>query len=255
VKVNPFQKVLIIAYRVHNKLTAKHMVEEAMTKALVRKCNNCDKPFLKDGGCNRMKCDCGNRQCYVCEENVLDYTHFADPPNGKQCPLYGDMQEFLKKQVAVAQERMVRGLLKENGELEDKDLRVDTNAGFGLALALSRHRTARHPEYECDICDRSFHRQESLDQHVRDKHTEYDCDICDRSFGTQESLDQHVRHSHPIEYDCDMCERSFHRQESLDQHVRDKHPEYDCDFCDRLFRTQQSLDQHVRDKHGRWRRD
>lgn len=117
--------MLIIVYQAENKLTAKHVVEEAMTEAFVRKCNNCSKVFLKEGGCHRMKCLCGNLQCYVCEINVADYSHFDQLGVGKKCPLYGEMQELLNEQVAVAQERTVQELLKNRVELEDDDIRVD----------------------------------------------------------------------------------------------------------------------------------
>lgn len=106
------ETVLIVAYQAENKLTAKHVVEEAMTEAFVRKCNNCSKVFLKEGGCNRMKCLCGNLQCYVCEMNVADYSHFDNLGSGKICLLFGEMQEVLKEQVAMAQERTVQELLK-----------------------------------------------------------------------------------------------------------------------------------------------
>lgn len=48
------------------KLTLRHVVEEAMSAALIRKCNKCKHPFVKDHGCNKMLCShCGNIQWYV----------------------------------------------------------------------------------------------------------------------------------------------------------------------------------------------
>jgi TRIAD3 protein (E3 ubiquitin-protein ligase RNF216) len=124
--------VLMIAYQGKNKLTAKHIVEEAMTEAFVRKCNNCNKVFVKEDGCNRIKCGCGNLQCYVCEMNVVDYTHFDKPGGGRICPLYGEMH--LKEQVAVAQERTVRELLNNRAELEDDDIRVDKEMSVNASM-------------------------------------------------------------------------------------------------------------------------
>lgn len=38
------------------KLTVRHIVEEAMTAALIRSCNKCKRPFIKEAGCNKMTC-------------------------------------------------------------------------------------------------------------------------------------------------------------------------------------------------------
>ena len=44
-------------------LTLRHVVEEAMTAALIRKCNKCKHPFVKEYGCNKMTCsNCNNKQ-------------------------------------------------------------------------------------------------------------------------------------------------------------------------------------------------
>lgn len=44
-------------------ITLRHVVEEAMSAALIRKCNNCQRPFIKELGCNKMSCShCGNKQ-------------------------------------------------------------------------------------------------------------------------------------------------------------------------------------------------
>jgi hypothetical protein len=112
---------LIPEYQAENKLSAKHEVEEAMTNALVRKCNNCGKSFLKEDGCNKMRCACGHQQCFVCSVDVVDYSHFD---NGA-CPLYGDMADLLRQEVATAQETTVQQLLQKRADLEDEDVRVD----------------------------------------------------------------------------------------------------------------------------------
>ena len=120
--------VLKIAYQAETgKLGAKHIVEEAMTEAFVRKCNNCNETFVKEDGCNKIKCMCGNLQCYVCELDIADYSHFDNLVNGKICPLYGE--DMLKEQVALAQERTVRKLLENRAELEDDNIRVDKDVG------------------------------------------------------------------------------------------------------------------------------
>lgn len=93
-----------------------------MTDALVRRCNVCKKSFLKDDGCNKMRCTCGNTQCFVCSSNISDYSHFGDE-DGK-CPMYGDMIRMLEDQVSIAQDSTIQRLLSTRTDLTEADIRV-----------------------------------------------------------------------------------------------------------------------------------
>ena len=77
-----------------------------------------------------MKCSCGNRQCYVCSEDVTDYSHFGDEEFGR-CPMYGDIQDKLRSDVAKAEEATVQQLLRDRAELNDEDVRVNKNTDRG----------------------------------------------------------------------------------------------------------------------------
>lgn len=112
---------LIVEYQASRKLNAKHLVEEAMTDALIRRCNNCGKPFVKEEGCNKMTCSCGNRQCFVCSQDIEDYSHFDDGG----CPMYGDMKDLLSNEVAAAQESTLQQILQNTADLKYEDIRID----------------------------------------------------------------------------------------------------------------------------------
>jgi hypothetical protein len=61
-----------------------------------------------------MKCVCGNTQCFVCSENIEDYSHFGD-----KCPLFDDTAERLRTEVATAQEMAIRDVTgTDDGGLE-----------------------------------------------------------------------------------------------------------------------------------------
>ncbi|KAE9566031.1 hypothetical protein CGMCC3_g17793 [Colletotrichum fructicola] len=65
-----------------NGISARRKLEEAMSAALIRKCNKCNTPFIREAGCNKMTCarpGCRNVQCQSC-----DYSHFDDSSRGGQ---------------------------------------------------------------------------------------------------------------------------------------------------------------------------
>src|SRR5579859_1630632 len=121
---------LMVEYQQDQKTDAKHTVEEAMTAALVRKCNNCHKPFLKEDGCNMIYCACGNKQCDVCSENVKNYDHFDRAQNGTgegnlKCPLYDDAVKRSKEEVSAAQVEALTRILQERTDLTAEEVTVD----------------------------------------------------------------------------------------------------------------------------------
>jgi TRIAD3 protein (E3 ubiquitin-protein ligase RNF216) len=92
-----------------------------MTAALVQKCNKCTKPFVKLSGCNKMTCNCGNLQCYVCGENIRDYRHFE---KGK-CPLHEQNDTRLDTKIMNAQEVAMKQVMEQEEGLKEEDLRVE----------------------------------------------------------------------------------------------------------------------------------
>ncbi|KAF8874842.1 hypothetical protein BD779DRAFT_232244 [Infundibulicybe gibba] len=60
---------------------ARHaFISQKMDESIKRTCMKCSTAFIKDGGCNRVVCPCGQKICYVCRANltVSDYDHFCD---------------------------------------------------------------------------------------------------------------------------------------------------------------------------------
>jgi E3 ubiquitin-protein ligase RNF216 len=100
-----------------------------MSAAFIQKCNKCFKPFVKADGCNKMTCSCGNLQCYICGENIKDYTHFDRGEyahfdrGGAACPLWDESR--LRTKVHVAHTTTVRRVLEEDARLTEKDVMVD----------------------------------------------------------------------------------------------------------------------------------
>lgn len=74
-------------------------------------------PFVKEAGCNLMKCPntgCGNYQCYICSKSC-DYSHFNEKgkkgAKGTTCPKYDwephHDQERVKKAETKAREAAI----------------------------------------------------------------------------------------------------------------------------------------------------
>jgi hypothetical protein len=97
-----------------------------MTAALVQKCNKCTKPFVKLSGCNKMTCNCGNLQCYVCGQNVKDYRHFEQVrKDGTKCPLHENNDSRLEAKILSAREEAVKKVLEDEEGLDEEDVKVD----------------------------------------------------------------------------------------------------------------------------------
>ncbi|KAI1462140.1 hypothetical protein F4805DRAFT_195364 [Annulohypoxylon moriforme] len=99
-------------------LSARHVLEEAMSEALIRKCNKCKHPYVKLEGCNKVMCTrCRTLQCYVCRQTIVSYNHFNDTSRGGQegrCPLYDQTEQRHEEEIRRAEEATRKKVEKEN---------------------------------------------------------------------------------------------------------------------------------------------
>ncbi|KAJ4354493.1 uncharacterized protein N0V89_006230 [Didymosphaeria variabile] len=111
------------------KLTVRHIVEEAMSAALIRNCNKCKRPFIKELGCNKMSCShCGNQQCYVCSQDIRDYNHFSDYSAGRTgCQLHDNVENRHEREVKKAADEAMAKAKVENPGLSDADIIVEVS--------------------------------------------------------------------------------------------------------------------------------
>ncbi|KAJ4361630.1 hypothetical protein N0V95_001707 [Ascochyta clinopodiicola] len=124
------------------KLTLRHVVEEAMSAALIRKCNQCNHPFVKDHGCNKMSCThCGNKQCYICSKNVDKYEHFGDVRKG-HCALHDNVEDVHEQEVKKAADEAMAKVRAENPNLSDADLMIHVSDRVKEAEITRRERAA-----------------------------------------------------------------------------------------------------------------
>ncbi|CAK7264176.1 hypothetical protein SEPCBS119000_000865 [Sporothrix epigloea] len=112
-----------------NGTSVRLTIEEAMSAAMIRKCNKCGTPFIKELGCNKMSCSragCQNVQCYICHKSC-DYSHFDDTNRGGKagnCPLFESAEQRHNDEVQVAEELARRKLLLSNPSLNRDFLKI-----------------------------------------------------------------------------------------------------------------------------------
>ncbi|KAI0013027.1 hypothetical protein F4779DRAFT_625475 [Xylariaceae sp. FL0662B] len=102
-------------------LDARHILEEAMSAALIRSCNKCNNPFMKESGCNKIQCTrCGTIQCYVCRQTITGYQHFNDTSRGGkkgQCALFDSTEDRHQQEVQRAEEEARQKVVKDNPDM------------------------------------------------------------------------------------------------------------------------------------------
>ena len=108
-------------------LSLHHLVAESMSEGVIRKCNKCASPFIKEEGCNKMTCTrCGNIQCYVCSQNC-QYDHFNDTSRGgKQgnCPLFDNSDERHANDRDKAKKEKIAAIRSEHPEYTEEELDI-----------------------------------------------------------------------------------------------------------------------------------
>ena len=100
-----------------------------MSAALIRKCNKCGTPFVKEEGCNKMTCTrngCYNVQCYVCSKSCT-YDHFDDSRRGGKpgnCPLFESVEQRHDDEVKAAERLALEKVRAEHPEYTEEDLKI-----------------------------------------------------------------------------------------------------------------------------------
>ena len=107
-------------------LPERHLVEEAMSEALIRNCPRCKVKIVKEFGCNKMICSkCHCAMCYVCKKDISQeqYNHFGRSPTN--CRTHDEPAENRSlKEIEQAQDTTIQTLLAQNPELTEEELRV-----------------------------------------------------------------------------------------------------------------------------------
>ncbi|KXN81173.1 hypothetical protein AN958_05888 [Leucoagaricus sp. SymC.cos] len=158
-------------------LDVRHLVEEAMTQALMRNCPNCKKAFIKESGvrpppppfsftvqlahshlallqqCNKMTCpNCRTLSCYICRQIITGYDHFNQQPgrpyvggsNGKEkekkCVLWDkDLEAMHANEVKNAADQAIAEARLLHPDVSVSDLKVDLSKTKSPTKSTANH--------------------------------------------------------------------------------------------------------------------
>ncbi|KAK3687763.1 hypothetical protein B0T22DRAFT_379066 [Podospora appendiculata] len=131
--------------------SARRVIEEAMSAAMIRSCNKCGTPFIKENGCNKMTCTrngCHNVQCYVCSKSC-SYDHFNDASRGGKpgnCPLFDSTEVRHEDEVRKAQEKALKEVAEQNPAVDAALL--DFSFSDKVKADEERRKAANPPPYQ-----------------------------------------------------------------------------------------------------------
>ncbi|KAG2134049.1 uncharacterized protein EDB93DRAFT_1173254 [Suillus bovinus] len=113
-------------------LNVQHIVEEAMTRALMRNCPKCQKAFIKEHGCNKMTCpNCRTVSCYICRKVIDGYEHFGKPPpqvgqvDKSKCLLWDPVEQRHANEVQEAVKKTMEELKRDHPDLDESNIKID----------------------------------------------------------------------------------------------------------------------------------
>lgn len=110
-------------------VSERHLVEEAMSEALIRPCPRCGVKIVKEFGCNKMTCpQCRCLICYMCKKDITreGYSHFQGYGQGSRttnCRVNDDPTRD-QEEIDQAEKAAIEKIRTENPELEQEALEV-----------------------------------------------------------------------------------------------------------------------------------
>ncbi|PNF33038.1 hypothetical protein B7P43_G16366, partial [Cryptotermes secundus] len=127
----------------------------------------------------------------------------------------------------------------------------DVSDGTSLLPADNAKTVDLGPPYNCDICNKEFHKADYLYRHLR-KHTgEFMCVSCLAVFARKESLTNHSCFADASGVNeetssliCPYCQKKFLVKKIFKRHMAKHTGEWKCNKCQRLYSSRATLSSH-----------
>ena len=238
---------------------------------------------MEDRSSNIQIQDCINFSLTDCDQIQFDDQGLllqtqADKISGKSAPLKTD-------------EKTNSSPSKKSSEKDVRKIHHCTFVGCPFTTKyskdLTRHMTKHTGErpYACNVCGKTFGRQDKMNTHMQQVHTGYrpfPCGVCDYKAVDKSTLKKHMRvHTDERPYQCQICpyrskdssqltvhlrihtgdapficqhkdcKASFKTNSDLTRHKRIHTGEmpYKCDYCDHRVKIKSNLKRHIRVNH------
>lgn len=107
----------------------RKFLEKRMSEAMIRYCNACHMPVIKDKGCNFVKCSCGAGLCYVCRMPMTaadEKAHFFLEDRKNKCEMFENSGQADEERVRTAKKEAIKEWCSlhpdfDIGDTEDED--------------------------------------------------------------------------------------------------------------------------------------
>ena len=265
-----------------------HYVNTVKQAHEYHECKECKTFFVSSSKLNRhlesvlrnekFTCnDCGKQ--FTREDNLLRHvkalheTISSDKPTCKFCEETFNCHINLK--------RHLKNILDKNGNVKYACTKCEEEFCTAKFLAahcrtmhsseedLNMHITSVHiPEtHVCDICSKSFSREDNLIRHQKIKHSSqnigkqvhhpestdsdmFKCEFCSTIFTIKTNLQNHTKNIYnsdrTVKNICDQCEKKFCTGKQLKAHILLHQTTISCERCGQTFTLKKSLDLHIK---------
>lgn len=182
--------------------------------------------------------------CNICSKEVQDMDHVCDLRTAQQS----------RRITSTTHENLPLNLVKASKEAKKFECEICQKA-FAAQCSLNLHTRIHNNErcYRCDLCNKSFRQKAHLSYHLQTHFKKkIQCNECQELFDKKSYLEAHKRKSHPgpKPFICEICSKKFVRQRNLSDHYRLHSGNlYSCQLCTRSYTTSATLKRHQKDIH------
>ncbi|XP_012251181.2 PR domain zinc finger protein 15-like isoform X2 [Athalia rosae] len=209
------------------KYLRRHMVKHTEWN----NCKWCHAPFSSPTELDAHKCSTPKHECLQCNKRFVHRAHL-----NRHLKLHEDPKPAVKRMRKKQLDKPV--ICEKCGDV------FKTPYSLKQHLSLHGERT-----FECDICQRRFHRIGVLKEHKAiHQAAQIPCNLCGKKLKSKKALDIHMLLHGNKKHQCDKCDKSFFQKCNYRKHYNQVHGEksmYKCTHCPAQFTNRVNFNRHI----------